>query len=255
MFNYISSFKDSIIVINKNKLICVNNGTIKELNHSNNIVIIEENYFIDSEKNLYKVDKDVMRFITKLEKGVSKLCFYKNNLFLADRFGDVYKISEKNELILGNLTYNTSLVIHNDLIYTSDKYGRIRISDLKGTILSYEFISKNPIISMCMISKGLVVCTTTKLIFLDIFYKINSEFDISNIRKVIKFDDESVLVLADKTMLFNSQGLISTFEFAFDACVNKNDIFFINKEKDLIYDKKILLKLQDDFLNYLDNLK
>lgn len=253
MFNYITLFKESIFVINNNKIIQVTNGKIKEIVHTNKIVILEENYFIDEEKKVFQINEEI-EFLTKLEKTPSKLLVYNENLYLADRFGDVIRISKDIKLILGNMTYNTDMIIHNDLIYTSDKYGRIRVSNLNGKILFFMFICKSAIISMCLVKDGFAVCTNSQLFFYDNLCNKISEFSIENIRKVVKYKDDSVIVLGDKSFIYNSKGIIKDFGFAYDVCVKDEEIIYINKEKELVINEKIITNLEDEYLNFLKNL-
>lgn len=253
MFNYISSHNDSYIVIENNKILIIKNNKINTIEHSVDISIVEGNYFVDREKRLYKVEEDI-EFLTKLDKSVSKMCLNKGILFIADRFGNVYTWSNSvKKLIMGNLCYTTSMVVYEDKIITSDKYGRIRISDMNGKIISYVFLEDKPIISMCM-SKNLVVATKSKVFLLNNEFKIINTFEYEEIRKVINFNND-ILILCNNSVILNDNFNNKAFGFCYDAFTKNNDILFIDKTKQLILNSEFITNLDASYDNNFNQLR
>lgn len=256
MYNYISTYDDSFFVIDNKKIIKITKKEIKSFDHKKKIMIIEGNVFVDEQKCVYRITDEEIKLVTQVEKSASKMTFYNQEVFLADRFGDVIKIcsNDKKDLVLGSMCYNTGICVFNNQIVICDKYGRIRVNDLNGRILFYVFLDDKPILSMCL-CKNIVVATKTKVFFFNDKFEIKKEFPVDEIRKIVKFDDESVLVLGKESKIINEKEEVLCFDYAFDAAALNGEIVYIDSDKNLKMGGQVLMKLEDDYENYLSNLQ
>lgn len=137
----------------------VKSGQRTLLEHNEKITFMSEDYFTDEKKELYKIIDGKIHFVTKLQRNIFKLVKHDNLVYVADRFGNVYKISENTCIyVLGTACYITGMDIYNKKIFVSDKYGRIRVSNIDGTIEKYIFES-DPIFDLITIEKGFITAS------------------------------------------------------------------------------------------------
>ncbi|KAM0678391.1 hypothetical protein BDAP_001106 [Binucleata daphniae] len=187
MYNYLSQVNNDIFIIKEKQLITYNTKTkqVTYKSYDNNIIYIKHNYVIDQLKNMYDFTNDF--YVTKLQKNITILQ-YKDKIYICNRFGDVNTIEnnkiyisvadEKNinkkskcnvdadkqiyteKLLFGNLCLTTCMILH-DFIWTGDKYGRIRVSEYSGKIMTYIFLN-NFIVCMEMYNNKMYVFTKGK---------------------------------------------------------------------------------------------
>ncbi|EOB15337.1 hypothetical protein NBO_6g0088 [Nosema bombycis CQ1] len=198
-FIFVSYSCDNHLVIynlNSNKYVV--------LEHSNNILHSWQEYFSDSEKNVYKIEllelfelketefnlkddllklktltslleeKDFLILKTSelLEQGKLKhMRKLKKNIskssgdYLIDNFGDV--LDANGEVLTGTLCSAIDFQSNNDFIIIADKYNKIRILTLDGKILRFIFTSSQ-IYSFCLNGEDLYVLTKENLDIYDI---------------------------------------------------------------------------------------
>ncbi|EJW05012.1 hypothetical protein EDEG_00892 [Edhazardia aedis USNM 41457] len=239
MYSYITRYQNQILYIVKNK-VCSIKGNL-DIEHSAELVFINGKYIVDSNKSLYVIDLigNSLKYLNKLNKPITSLEVYntskgeeKNNEFtvISDRFGDIFRVDENNvKLIAGNMCYTTTMIIVNDMIWTGDKYGRIRVSKLNGEIVHYIFTIKKSITTMIHVGNYVVVGGLYKgLIIVD---ANNFEF---------KFVELNYSFYNLKT--FDN-------EFFYGASVNKIQKFFLNSDRNIKESETMYL---EDSVNIID---
>ncbi|AFN82897.1 hypothetical protein EROM_041310 [Encephalitozoon romaleae SJ-2008] len=197
------------IVFHKNKTLVVRDiatGAIEKIDAPSRISFMSGKYLADGEKNLHFIEGPTLRNVLKLNRCIFCLVEYENEVYVADRFGDVHRIrGERYEYVLGTLSYLTGMAIHNGRILLSDKYGRIRISGMDGKILGYRF-GCGPIVSLECINGALVSISNKQIVLYDKEYSSSFIFELpegtSVVKSMGKGKDELVVICSDSYFLF-----------------------------------------------------
>lgn len=104
------------------------------------VVFIYKMYFTDKNKNFYKIYNDEPVKICQLKKRIFKIVEYCNVLYIIDVYGDIYKMINNSLVFLcGTLCSVIDVYITKDNILILDKYKRVRVCCIDGTIIGYDF--------------------------------------------------------------------------------------------------------------------
>ncbi|KAG5859944.1 hypothetical protein KMI_04g07530 [Encephalitozoon hellem] len=204
------SVTNGSIVFNRNKTLIMRNistGTIEKMDAPNWISFMSGKYLVDGEKNLYVIDGTTLKNVLKLNRSIFCLVEYGNEVYVADRFGDVYRIGDGGcEYVLGTLSYLTGMAIHNGRILLSDKYGRIRISGMNGKILGYRFGCES-VVSLECVNGALVSISTKRIVLYDNEYSPSHIYEFpegtSALKAMGKGENELVVICSNTHLLFS----------------------------------------------------
>ncbi|ADM11419.1 uncharacterized protein Eint_041300 [Encephalitozoon intestinalis ATCC 50506] len=234
--NLISASDRDIIVRMDETLIVrdVFSGTTRKMTAPPLISFMSGKYLVDKEKNLHVVDGPVLRNASKLNRNIFCLVEHEGTAYVADRFGDVYRIENEGcKYVLGTLSYLTGMAIYNGRILLSDKYGRIRISEMNGRILDYRFGCDSIESLECV--NGLLISISNKNMVLydeECFPRCTFKLPegIRVMKTITKGKNELVVICLNSYFLFkiekNSIGLVSHVKESIvdGACIG--DLFY-----------------------------
>lgn len=259
MHSYISYFENHLLIIKQNEIIAYNLLSEQTLNyiHSEEFSYIKENFVVDIKKNLFQIlitEFIQIKQITPLKKSISTLKIHNNDIYICDRFGDVYKIQDKPKFILGNLCFTSSMVL-NEKIWTGDKYGRIRISHHDGKIESYLFLDDFPIYEMVLLREKIYISTKNKLIILKTNTLEIQNLDIPMILKMVKSKDNLYCLTKDKIYIINTNDEISENQLEekyIDGICHLDDFYTLSENGKVFRNKQRILDLSATFKTHYD---
>lgn len=206
---------------------------------------LSSGYFTDSEKNFYMIDENKITQICKLKRNIFTLVKH-DGIYVADRFGDVYKIENgESKYLLGTMCYITGMAICDQKIWLADKYGRIRVNSMEGNILEFLF-EEHPIV--CLISLGNTVVSISNngiTAYSPTLVPVRFNFDQElSIKKAIPTGNDSfTIITSEESIIFN---------------YTQNKLELVDRKQesllDIAYVNNSILKLHsDDTLEYAGN--
>ncbi|KAM0672025.1 hypothetical protein OCOL_001083 [Ordospora colligata] len=180
--------------------------TVRQIEIPFSVSFLCGKYLTDREKNFYALDNMELRKIAKLKRNIFCLQEKDEAVYVADRFGDVYRIENGTcSYFLGIISYMTGMTIHNQNILLSDKYGRIRVSELDGKIMKYVFLHE-PIESLICIDHSVISVSKCRVVLLNETYAVKDEFVFSKEQSIVKClckgNDELVVITNDSYHVF-----------------------------------------------------
>ena len=259
MNGYLYCTDTFIVFIQQNVIHAIDKKSKSKLQkvHSNDLVFLRGGFLLDAKKQLFQIeisDEIKLHHICSTKKSISDVVIYKGDVYYCDRFGDVYTIKDNHALLLfGNMCFTTSLLV-GEQIWTSDKYGRIRISNHNGSIMKYIFCKES---IYCMIETKLYVCAGLKNKKVCIVNKMTHEIKFvdlpDNINKLLEFQNCLLCLCKKSEVLVNLENLtskvLSNHGFI-DGCITQNILCGLTDDGKIVYNDEMLL---DGKYKYKDN--
>lgn len=249
MHSFIDTISPYLLIVENNSIfvLSANYTPLFKYTHTKEIYFLKDNVFIDTDKNVFTVHLENTTlnatFCCQLNKNISSLKRVNDTIYFCDRFGDIYFY--KNQLYAGpgNLCFTTDFLVR-DLIWIGDKYGRIRITKMCGTIEKFVFLENSmPILFMVTLRDDTIIAIRTKsIVMLSNEGEVIEEIEIcGDVRKLVVKNEDSFYVLTSiNVILFTVNKIIMQEEI---KCV----------ALDGIYDGETLHLLQEN--GKLTNLK
>jgi len=249
----VSAEGDEVILCRRDALVRIDTATktVRQIDVPFCASFLSEKYLVDCEKNVYALDDMELRKIAKLKRNIFCLQERDGVVYVADRFGDVHIIENGTcRYVLGILSYMTGMAIHKQSILLSDKYGRIRVSELGGRIIKYVFLHE-PIESLLSVDRNVVSVSKCRVVLFSQAYAVKDEFvfskEMSIIKCLCKGDDELVVVAKESYHVFrvgdNIEHVLSVEEAIVDAvCVGpvlykvKENYKVVDTEGNVVYE-------------------
>lgn len=183
----ISAHGDDVFVYRDGRLMSrdVNGGEGRDIETPGPVVFMSGKYLVDSGKNFFVIEGSGLKRVLKLNKNIFCLLEHGDVIYLADGFGDVYRIRGGCcEYIFGTLSYPTGMVMYNGSIVIGDKYGRLRINTLDGKIVGYKYLGS--IVSVICVCDFMIVINNECIILYDEKYVESRLFSFPENTKVVK---------------------------------------------------------------------
>ena len=264
MFNYISSYNNKIFLVENEKIhVLQDKKVLKTIKHNSTFTYLFRNIAIDSDKNLYLINEtnldnsinvsEDLKLCFKIKKSISSITYFSDSYFLADRFGDVYKISKdfKLEYLFGTMCYPIGIEVVNNEILILDKYGRIRSTSIDGKIINYfKFFEILPS-AFTIFDNKIYLGSKQKLIRENEYIENKGDCFLMNVNKFIKNYKKMIILTNNKIETNHS----------FDVLNGKDGIFldenfiYINNDNNLVWNDQKIMELEMDYKNFTENIE
>lgn len=212
---------NGVVVCRDGQMLCRGSGDVEVVETQSTVVFVAGCWAVDSEKSLFVLEDGRLRRMFRLRRGIFCLLEHASGTYVADRFGDVYRIRDTGcEYVLGMLSYPTAMAIYNESILVGDKYGRIRISSLDGRIAGYLY--GEPVVSLVCIGGFLVVVSSGQAVLYEGSSRLDS-FDFpSDVHAVkgVERGNELVVLCTDSYLILRVQGGIELVSHVQEAAVD-----------------------------------
>lgn len=157
MFGTVAQEKSSLFAISSSTLTNVCSGEKVAL--ESEALFISGGYIVDADKRLLKYNSDLScEVFGKVPKRITQLVDDGGTIYISDRCGNVHRVGERTELVLGSISVITDMVISASFIITSDKDNKIRVTEKEypNRIDRFILLHTQPITSLALIDNCLI---------------------------------------------------------------------------------------------------